>query len=299
MINANRKTIIPPIKCQGIKSKLADWILSFVKLEKGEKWIEPFMGSGVVGFSLQPENALFCDINPHLINFYNAIKVGKITSKIARDFLEFEGETLTKKGDEHYYFIRERFNETKDSLDFLFLNRACFNGVMRFNRKGFYNVPFGHKPERFAKAYVTKICNQIEKVEKATRNFDWKFVCQDFRQTISEAGKNDWLYCDPPYFGRHTDYFNAWNDLEEKTLFEMLEKTPAKFILSTWSGNKYRNNAELEKYTKSFQIVTKEHFYHVGASEENRNSMLEAIVLNYPMPQVKTAKAAYQAQLFA
>ncbi len=277
-----RKITIPPIKCQGIKSKLTEWILEFVILQKNERWVEPFMGSGVVGFNLQPENALFCDINPHLINFYNSIKDGEINSKIARDFLEKEGALLKEKGESHYYHIRERFNETKDSLDFLFLNRACFNGVMRFNRKGFFNVPFGHKPERFAKAYVTKICNQIEKVENATRIFDWKFVCQDFRQTISGAKQTDWIYCDPPYFGRHIDYFNSWNETDELNLFELLEKTSAKTILSTWHSNQYRENIELEKYNKSFEIVTKNHFYHVGASEINRNPMLEALVLNYP-----------------
>ena len=298
MTGLKRKIIVPPIKCQGIKSKLAEWILSFTNLKKGERWVEPFMGSGVVGFSLQPENALFCDLNQHLINFYNSIKDGKITSKIARDFLEEEGANLTKKGDEHYYFVRERFNEKKDSLDFLFLNRSCFNGVMRFNRKGFYNVPFGHKPERFAKAYLTKICNQIEKVEHSTKIFNWNFACQDFRQTILNSTTNDLIYCDPPYFGRHTDYFNTWTETEEKDLFELLEKTPAKFILSTWHSNQYRNNNELKKYQNSFEIITKEHFYHVGASEKNRNPMTEAIVLNYAPKQKQVLEKSYQANLF-
>lgn len=298
MNGLKRKIIVPPIKCQGIKSKLADWILSFTDLKKAERWVEPFMGSGVVGFSLQPDNALFCDLNPHLINFYNSIKDGKITAKIARDFLEEEGANLTKKGDEHYYFVRERFNEKKDSLDFLFLNRSCFNGVMRFNRKGYYNVPFGHKPERFAKAYLTKICNQIEKVEHSTKIFNWKFSCQDFRQTILNSTTNDLIYCDPPYFGRHTDYFNTWTETEEKDLFELLEKTPAKFILSTWHSNQYRNNNELKKYQNSFEIITKEHFYHVGASEKNRNPMTEAIVLNYAPKQKQVLQKSYQANLF-
>lgn len=292
------KAIIPPIKCQGIKSKLVDWISAFVSLKKGEKWVEPFMGSGVVGFSLQPENALFCDNNPHLINFYNSIKNGKISAQIARDFLENEGSILKETGEAHYYFIRERFNEKRDSLDFLFLNRACFNGVMRFNRKGFYNVPFGHKPERFAKAYITKICNQIERIEKSIKNFDWEFVCQDFRQTIAKAKESDLIYCDPPYFGRHTDYFNSWTELEEKDLFDLLKAIQAKFILSTWHSNDFRANLELEKYSKLFEVVTKQHFYHVGANEGNRNSMTEAIVLNHVSNQREIVFSSVQAQLF-
>lgn len=292
------KIQIPPIKCQGIKSKLAEWILQFVKLQKGDTWIEPFMGSGVVGFNLKPENALFADINPHLINFYNAVKEGKITSKIARDFLQSEGEKLSEKGESHYYLIRERFNEINSPLDFLFLNRACFNGVIRFNRKGFFNVPFGHKPERFAKAYVTKICNQIEKIEQSTKLFNWQFVCQDFRQIIEDAQDRDWIYCDPPYFGRHADYYNSWFEKEENDLFEGLRKTSAKFILSTWHSNIYRENLALEKYSKNFEVITKEHFYHVGARELNRNSMTEAIVINYPKVKTQTAAVSYQSSLF-
>lgn len=294
-----KKIIIPPIKCQGIKSKLADWILQFVHLEKGERWIEPFMGSGVVGFSLSPEKALFCDINPYLVKFYNSIKNGEITSAIARNFLEKEGAILREKGAEHFYFIRERFNQTKDSLDFLFLNRACFNGVIRFNRKGFFNVPFGHKPERFAKAYITKICNQIEKIEQSTKIYDWQFVCQDFRQTISETTSKDWIYCDPPYFGRHIDYFNSWNESDEKDLFDLLRKTSAKFILSTWHSNRFRENPELGKYDKLFEIITKNHFYHVGASEKNRHAMTEAIVLNFKTSKPKETRQTYQKSLFA
>lgn len=298
MTTSKRKISIPPIKCQGIKSKLADWILGFIRLEKGERWIEPFMGSGVVGFNLQPQRALFCDLNPHLINFYNSIKNGEITPERARKFLEIEGALLKDKGDKHYYFVRERFNECQDSLDFLFLNRACFNGVMRFNRKGFFNVPFGHKPERFAKAYVTKICNQIEKVGNLIKILDWQFVCRDFRQTIYDAKESDWIYCDPPYFGRHIDYFNSWTETDEASLFEVLKKTKAKFVLSTWHSNDFRENLELLKYSADFEIVTKQHFYHVGAREKNRNPMNEAIVLNFEPYQKEFSNTPIQPQLF-
>jgi DNA adenine methylase len=61
-------------------------------------------------------------------------------------------ENLKKGGQDYYLEVRKRFNEFGNPLDFLFLNRSCFNGIMRFNSKGGYNVPFGHKPERFAQA---------------------------------------------------------------------------------------------------------------------------------------------------
>jgi DNA adenine methylase len=246
------------------------------------------MGSGVVGFNVRPYRAVFADVNPHIVNFYNAIKNGQITVGIAREFLEKQGELLRGKGEDYYYEVRERFNKAGEPLDMLFLNRACFNGVMRFNRKGEFNVPFGHKPERFAKAYITKIANQIKYVADALRQYDWSFVSQDFKLTTSTASANDFIYCDPPYIGRHVDYFNSWSEQSEQELCDALSQTPAKFILSTWHSNQYRTNPAVDKYASRFTVLTREHFYHVGAREENRNPMLEAIILNYnPLPQIE------------
>lgn len=279
---------VPPLKCQGIKTKLVEWIKDHAILESDGAWIEPFMGSGVVGFNVRPNRAIFADVNPHIVNFYNAIKEGKITAGIAKEFLEKEGSLLKEKGGDYYYEVRERFNKDGNSLDMLFLNRSCFNGVMRFNKKGGFNVPFGHKPERFAKAYVTKISNQIKYVADALSQYDWTFVCQEFRETLSSALQNDFVYCDPPYIGRHVDYFNSWSEQDEQELYDLLGATPAKFILSTWHSNQYRANSAIEKYAYRFTTLTREHFYHVGASEKNRKPMLEAIVLNYnPMPQIE------------
>jgi len=166
-------------------------------------------------------------------------------------------------------------------LDFIFLNRACFNGIIRFNRKGKFNVPFCKKSERFSKSYITKIVNQVENIQKLISYYDWDFVVQDYITTLNNVSENDFIYCDPPYVDRQVDYFNSWNEEDEQKLFLLLSNCPAKFILSTWHSNKYRTNKYIEKYWNSFFIVTKEHFYHVGGSEANRNSMLEALVLNY------------------
>ncbi|NCP16501.1 DNA adenine methylase, partial [bacterium] len=87
---------VPPLKCQGIKTKLTEWIKDHAALEEPGTWFEPFMGSGVVGFNVRPRKAVFADINPHIINFYNAIKDGSITAGIAKEFLEHEGEILQK-----------------------------------------------------------------------------------------------------------------------------------------------------------------------------------------------------------
>ena len=277
----NRKIFVPPIKTQGIKTKLVKWILSQINFEIKGRYIEPFMGSGVVGFNLRPQRAIFADINPHIVNFYNAIKNKEITAQRVRRFLENEGKLLLKKGEEYYYEVRERFNKYHDPMDFLFLNRSCFNGVIRFNSKGEFNTPFGRKPDRFRKAYITKIVNQVKYVEVCIHKYDWIFIAQDFRKTIAEAQQDDLIYCDPPYIKRHTNYFDIWTEKDEFDLFKLLSNFEGKFILSTWYKNQYRKNKFIEKYWGEFNIRTMNHFYHVGGKEINRNPIIEALVLNF------------------
>jgi DNA adenine methylase len=275
------KVNVPPIKSQGIKTKLVPWIESIIPQDFDGQWIEPFMGTGVVAFNLAPRNALLCDTNPHLINFYQAIERGEITPEIARKFLNQEGAKLLEKGESHYYELRERFNKEHQPLDFLFLNRAGFNGMIRFNRKGGFNIPFCRKPQRFAQAYVTKIVNQISYVNNLLKAKKFIFKCQSFEETIIQTKVNDIIYCDPPYIGRHADYYNGWDEDYEKKLYNVLSQTKGKFILSTWHHNDYRKNEYIELFWNDFNILTREHFYRVGGNEKNRNPMIEAIVTNY------------------
>ena len=186
--------MIPPIKCQGIKSKLVPFIRRVVDWSYEGRWIEPFMGSGVVGFNIMPRNAIFADSNPHLINIYSKIASGKIDEIIVREHLQQQGEILSRRGKDYYYEVRERFNQTHEPLDFLFLNRCCFNGMIRFNRKGEFNIPFGHKPQRFSKAYITKIANQVNYVSVLSRNLNWSFVCQDYKTTLQDITEEDFKH---------------------------------------------------------------------------------------------------------
>ena len=275
------KILVPPLKIQGIKTKIAPMIRQYAVLERETVWVEPFMGSGVVGFNIAPPKAIFGDINPHIIEFYRQIQDHTITPHIVRGFLEQEGAKL-EQGDMDYYLeVRERFNQYHEPLDFLFLNRSCFNGMMRFNRKSEFNVPYGHKPGRFAKAYVTKIVNQVANVERLIRENDWQFVCQSFEKTIAAADGSSFIYCDPPYIGRHVDYFDSWDEEREQKLRNALVQSDAKFMVSTWESTAYRRNEYLDKVWQGCEKITREHFYHVGAKEKNRSAVIEALLLNY------------------
>ncbi|MCX6149534.1 MAG: Dam family site-specific DNA-(adenine-N6)-methyltransferase [Ignavibacteriales bacterium] len=283
------KTIVPPIKSQGIKTKLVPWIMDVVKKAQPKgKWVEPFLGTGVVAFNSGFKEALLSDTNPHIINFYKGIQDGIITPSIVKRYLEEEGEKLSVADENGYvYFrvVRDRFNKNFSPLDFLFLSRTGFNGMMRFGKKGNWNIPFCKKSNRFAQSYVTKIVNQVSKVQSIITP-KWTLVNKKFSDIIPQATKDDIIYCDPPYFGRYVDYFNGWTEQDEELLCNQLSETKAKFILSTWHHNDYRDNEMIKKYWNKFNIVTKDHFYHSGGKVENRRTIVEALVCNFELDQI-------------
>ena len=204
---------------------------------------------------------------------------------------------MATRGQDYYYYVRDRFNSSGNPLDFLFLNRSCFNGVIRFNRQGAFNVPFGHKPQRFAPAYITKIVNQVDCFRAATRLLDWRFACQDYQDTIREASDHDFVYCDPPYIGRHVDYYHHWDARCESSLHAELNNTSARFMLSTWHSNQHRENGFIRTLWSEFTVSTQEHFYHVGAREMNRKPMLEALITNYSLATPHQAPEISEEQL--
>jgi|ERR1700677_1247565 len=275
---------VPPLKCQGIKTKLVGEINALAGSQGFHRWVEPFCGSCVVALNVQPKKALLSDSNIHIIRLYQEIQSGNLTAAMAKSFLAEEGDKLRTQGEPYYYRIRERFNACPTSLDFLFLNRSCFNGVMRFNRSGKFNVPYGHKPERFAQAYVTKITNQIRRISEVISSCDWTFASTDFRQTLGSAKPGDLVYADPPYAGRHVDYFNSWSEADEIELACLLKQLPCGFILSTWHSNEFRKNSLIEQTWNDprFHVLLREHFYHVGPSEDLRHPMIEALITNFP-----------------
>ena len=113
------------------------------------------------------------------------------------------------------------------------------------------------------------------------QKYDWSFICQSFEETISMAKKNDFIYCDPPYIGRHVDYYDSWNEQAEISLHKLLVDSNARFMLSTWDHNDYRQNDYIALVWGDCEKITQEHFYHVGAKEKNRNPVIEALLTNY------------------
>lgn len=271
---------VPPLKCQGIKTRLLSFIFSQIRWtpRSSSVWIEPFLGSGVVAFNLAPERAILADSNEHIIRFYQAIQRGEMGRESVRAFLTEEGGKLAAIGEAYYYQVRQRFNAEASPYDFLFLNRACFNGLMRFNSRGEFNVPFCRKPQRFSRSYITKIANQVAWVAGQMVGKSWEFRATSWQSVLSCARAQDFVYLDPPYIGRHTDYYNGWALSEAEQLALVSQSLPCGFAVSMWLGNQYRDNSHVHAWMPA-EMRTCQHFYHVGSREVWRGKMVEALLI--------------------
>ncbi len=281
MFAAPLKPKAPPIKTQGIKTKLTPFIAGHIEWDWRGRWVEPFLGSGAVLLNIRPPRALVADSCVPIVNFYQAVQNGQINAGRVEGFLRCEGERLRVEGADRYYQIRERFNNEGDPLDFLFVSRACFNGLVRFNQKGQFNTPFCKKPERFRPAYVTKICNQVQWAADTMRGRDWEFVCADWRDIVGVAEERDFIYADPPYSGRFTDFYNSWSEQDGYELAQALKGAPCRFLYSMWVENRFRRNDRLFDWFAGYEIATFSHYYHLGATESLRHAMQEGLVVGF------------------
>ena len=126
--------IVPPIKIQGKKTKLVPCIMDIANIlldehKEIDTWVEPFLGSGVVAFNCpnRIKRVIVNDINPHIIKFYKGVADGIITPDAIRTTFTDYGINLSRDGVNYYNKIKDRFNESFDTMDFLFLTRTAGN----------------------------------------------------------------------------------------------------------------------------------------------------------------------------
>jgi DNA adenine methylase len=160
------------------------------------RYIEPFVGSGAVFFSLQPKRAILSDINPELIDLYRAIKYAP--RKVWAAYCGF-GNT---KAD--YYRIRDEYKPRlliERAARTIYLNRTCFKGMWRHNRDGRFNVGYGGQERRW-------VITEEDLVSCATALRGVTLKCQDFQPIIEQTEKGDFIFLDPPYRPGHKECSN-------------------------------------------------------------------------------------------
>ena len=248
-----------------------------------DTWVEPFLGSGVVAFNCpgKIKKVIVNDINPHIIKFYKSVADGIITPDKIREVFDIHNQNLLKDGYDYYNRIKDRFNQTFDTMDFLFLTRTGFNGVMRFNNSGKWNVPFCKLNNRLSKNVIDDLASSVDELSRLFKSKDFTFYNQSFEEVIATAPENSIFYCDPPYYGLQVQYFKGWGKEDEIRLNEMLKDKM--FIYSTWLEDGIRENPMINEYWGEYEIEGKKHKYNVAEKAEKRNQVTEGLI--YPKPK--------------
>ena len=215
--------------------------------KKYKRYIDPFLGGGSVFFYLEPKEAILSDINPELISTYQAIQQDweNVEKKLA--------EHAKKHDSEYYYKVRNECpkNLTDIAARMIYLNRTCFNGIYRVNKKGKFNVPKGSRD-----TVITGL-EQFEKRSSLLQRAD--ITCCNYEETIKKAEKGDFLFVDPPYavkdektFVNYTSNLFSWND--QVHLAELLNEARKKGVKILMTNVDHPSISMLYEHKRGFKV---------------------------------------------
>lgn len=291
----------PFLKWAGGKGQILKEIEKYYPFKDKQitKYAEPFVGGGAVLFDVLSrydlEGVYISDINQELMNTYCVIRddidaLLEMLYSMQNIFLPLDTD-----GRKAYYIQkRDRFNDLKTNGDksnniekaalMIFLNKTCFNGLYRVNKKGLFNVPMG--------AYKNPIiCDEnnlrtaSEKLQSVT------IVCGDYRKSASFIDKNTFVYFDPPYrpitdtasFTSYTE--NRFGDKEQIELAEFageMHKKGAKIVLSNSDPkNSNVNDSFFDNIYSDYTIERVEANRMINCRAQERGKIKELLISNF------------------
>lgn len=290
----------PFVKWVGGKSQLLEQLDSHLPVDF-ENWqdvtyIEPFVGGGAMLFYMLQHyqninRAIINDVNQDLIMCYQTVR--DCPNELIESLLDIQNAYLSLQTEEdrknYFLLIRDRYNEKNlDSIEnttyFFFLNRTCFNGLYRVNKKGLFNVPFG-------KYSNPTICDADTILADSELLKRVEILTGDFESTFPYAIGNTLFYFDPPYrplseTSSFTDYskdsFNDDAQIRLKKFCDRINDGGFKFLLSN-------SDCKLEKEEESFfdDLFEAYHIDRVWATRNinsnplKRGKLTEILVRNY------------------
>lgn len=297
----NEKTIKPFLKWAGGKGQLLKEISQYYPFEKHNitKYAEPFVGGGAVLFDILSKYDLdeiyISDINAELINTYCMIRDNvdcliDALYEMQNAFIPLDNEHRKT----YYNNKRERFNQLKISNDesdniekatlMIFLNKTCFNGLYRVNKKGLFNVPMG--------AYKNPlICDEnnlravSEKLQKVT------IICGDYKKSANFIDNNTFVYFDPPYrpltdtagFTAYTEtMFSDEKQIELAKFVSDIHKTGAKVVVSNSDPKNVNPNDDFfDKVYSAYNIKRVEANRMINSKGNSRGKIKELLISNF------------------
>jgi len=289
----------PFLKWAGGKTQLIDKIKEQLptNIQTGNfTFIEPFVGSGAVLFWMLEnfpnlERAIINDINTDLTNCYLTIKHDVENLIELLSVWETEYHNITDNQElkkEYYYNKRNLFNErnsnqTTQSALFIFLNRTCFNGLYRVNRKNGFNVPIGS----YKKPQICNIENLLA-VSKVLQNVE--ILNGDYSATLEYADDNTFFYFDPPYkplsdtssFNSYAkDEFDDQEQIRLKEFCDTLNELNHQWILSNSDvKGKDPNNNFFDVLFANFNINRVTARRNINANPSKRGILTELLITN-------------------
>jgi DNA adenine methylase len=239
--------------------------------------VEPFVGGGALFFSRCPARALLADINPQLCSTYEAVR-DESDSVIAH-----LRELSAAHGPERYYQVRHRYNHASHlsraerAAMFIYLNKTCFNGLHRVNRRGEFNVPAGRyqNPRILDEGLLRAASRQLRKAE---------LRCESFECLLARAKPGDFIYFDPPYepvsrtanFTAYArDGFSREDQERLRNVFAELDRRRCKLMLSN------SDVAFIRDLYRKFRIDTVVAPRAVNCDATRRGLVSEVVVRNY------------------
>lgn len=269
----------PLVKYRGGKSKEIPHLIKHIPSFTG-RYIEPFFGGGALYFYLEPKKAIINDINSKLMAFYKGVKsdfemLSKELQEIEKTYLinrrkfeELKAQTPDLRVDDEnealYYQIRDMFNDLtekkySDALLYFFINKTAYSGMIRYNAKGEFNVPYG----RYANLNTSLVTKAHSKLLANTEiyNLDYKYI-------FEMANEDDFMFLDPPYDCVFSDYGNAeykdgFNEKKHTELansFLNLKCRALMVIGRTPLTEKLYNDLIVDEYGKSYAVNIRNRF---------------------------------------
>jgi DNA adenine methylase len=269
----------PLIKYRGGKSKEIPHLIKHIPQYDG-RYIEPFFGGGALFFHLEPKRSIINDINLRLISFYLGVKsnfetlkaelneIEKIYTANRKRFEELKCKTPDKRVEDEnealYYQIRDMFNgltkkKYSDALLYFFINKTAYSGMVRYNTKGEFNVPYG----RYANLNTSLVTKAHSKL---LANVD--IYNLDYSEIFKMATDDDFMFLDPPYdcvfsdYGNveHKDGFNEKNHIELANQYKQLKCKALMVIGRTPLTEKLYGDMIVDEYGKSYAVNIRNRF---------------------------------------
>ena len=289
----------PFVKWVGGKSQLLDELEKMIPDDDERvltKYVEPMVGGGALLFNILSkydfEQIYISDINAELMNAYKAIK-NNIDALVARlTEMQYMFLPMDENGRKYFYYSsRDKFNNLElnegNSVEkaalFIFLNKTCFNGLYRVNKKGQFNVPMG--------SYKNPcICDEdnLRNVSKALQNVE--IVCGDYTLSKSVIDSQSFVYIDPPYrpisqtsgfTSYNTDVFDDNEQIRLAKFIDEINETGAKIVLSN-SDPKNVNEEDtfFEELYSSYKIKKVDASRMINSKSDGRGKIKELLICN-------------------